>query len=399
MAEPQRTALNLFFSAGEASGDRQAAALLQVLRQLRPELQAWAIGGRHLREAGADLWLDSRAGAVMGFGAALASLPVIGPRVFGVMKRFERQRPDVAILVDWGGVNVRLARRLRRLGIPTLYYFPPRSWDRRARRDVAGIVDAIATPFPWSKHILSGDRARVQWVGHPLIDQVHPQISRTRAAAAFGLDLNKPIIALLPGSRKAEVRHCLPVMLEAGKRILAEHPGAQFVIAASEEARKMKPALQRNEMNARFLEGMDYDALQCADVAMAVSGTATLEVALLGLPMVVIYRNSAAVWLQYEISRRTTVPTRFFSLPNLVADRGIVTELMQGQARPERIAQEILSLLSDRAKREKMQEDLASVARQLGCPGATRRVAEMVLDLAAYGCREPLAGPVGVGLE
>lgn len=396
--------LRVFVSAGEVSGDRQAAALINLLRQLRPELEVRAVGGPHLAEAGAEIWLDSRGAAVMGLGAALLKAPVFLPKLLKVRKRLREQRPEVAVLVDWGGVNVRLARWLRHLGIPTLYYLPPRSWDRRARREIAFLVEAVATQFPWSKHILSGGAARVEWVGHPLVDLVQPTVSKAEAAASLGLHLKGPVVALLPGSRKAEVRHCLPVLLNAAERILRELPQAKFLIAASEETLRLKPkllsSLRARNLEAIILEGMDYNALQCADAAAAVSGTATLELALLGIPLVVIYRGSLGAWLQYRIMRRAGALPSFLSLPNLIADRPVVTELIQREATPERLAEEVISLLRDREVREKMKEDLASVCRQLGPPGAIRRTAEMLLDLSAYGrLRRPALQPTGAKME
>ena len=395
--------LKIFVSAGDVSGDRQAAALVSTLRQLRPELEVWAIGGSALAEAGAEIWLDSRWAAVMGAAAALGKAPVLIPQLLKIRKRLESQRPAVAVLVDWGGVNVRLARWLRRRAIPTLYYLPPRSWDRQARRDVAFTVDAIATQFPWSKHILSGGVARVEWVGHPLVDQVQPRLSKAEAAAALGLDWRRATVALLPGSRKAEIGHCLPVLLAAAAQIERAIPGTQFLLAASEAAQRLgdrlDKAIRARGLKVTVLQGMDYDALRCADAAAAVSGTATLELALLGVPMVILYRGSLGAWLQYEIARRTTRPLRFFGLPNLVADRAIVTELLQRQASAERIAAEIVALLSDQERNRRMKAELAAVCRQLGPPGAIRRTAEMVLDLAAYGSYAPLLQPAGAGMD
>ena len=396
---PKGGALKIFLSAGEASGDRQAAAMVAALRQLRNNLEIWAVGGSRLAAAGAEIWLDSRHAAVMGALAALAKAPALIPKLMQVKRQLQIQRPDVAVLVDWGGVNVRVARWLKELEVPTLYYLPPRAWDRRARRDVAYIVDAIATQFPWSKHILSGEKARVEWVGHPLVDLVQPQMTKREAAAKFCLDLARPIVALLPGSRKAEIQHCLPVLFEAANRIEAAFPQSQFLIPASEQTRRHRPLLadefRQAGLTAVILEDMDYDALQCAGAAAAVSGTATLELALLGIPMVVFYRVALSGWLQYEIARRTTVSIQFFALPNLVANREVVKELMQYQASPQNLADEVIGILSDERKRDRIKDDLATVCRQLGPPGATRRAAEMVLDLVAYGTPAPVLNVAG----
>jgi lipid-A-disaccharide synthase len=381
--------LRVFISAGEPSGDRQAAALVAALRRSRPDMEIRAIGGQQLAQAGAQILMDNRRGAVMGIGASLARVPLLVPQILRVAKKLKADRPDVAILVDWGGANVRLARLLRPLQIPMLYYFPPRSWDRRARPDIASLVDAIATPFPWSKHILSGRRARVEWVGHPLVDQVSTTVSKAEALQKLGLVANQPVAALLPGSRKSEIQHCLPVLIETAQKLAKQVPGIQFLISAPPEVRRLHPhleaLLETKGITARILDGMDYDALQCADVAVAVSGTVTLELALLGVPLVVIYRGSLGLWLQYEIFSHTIAPVRFFSILNLIADRQIVPELMQWQANPEQIGKEVMSLLSDKTRAAKMQDELAAACRQLGPPGAVERTAEMVLDLVAYG--------------
>lgn len=395
--------LRIFISAGEPSGDRQAAALVEALRRHHPNLQVMGVGGKALAQVGTDIWLNNHAAAVIGLVASLAKAPVLIPKLTRVLKRLAVEKPDLAILVDWGGANVRIAHALKRITIPVLYYFPPRSWDRRAHRDIATIVDAIATPFPWSKHILSGARARVEWVGHPLVDQVKPTVTPEVAAGSIGLDRNRSVVALLPGSRSAEVSHCLPVLLDAAKRIVDQYPDTQFLLPATDETRRQHPQLvedaRQQGLTLFMLHGMDYNILQCADAAAAVSGTALLELALLGIPMVVVYRGSFLTWLQYEIFRRTIMHIRFIGIPNLIADRKIVPELLQWQATPENIAHEVLSLLGDDNRRQKMKEELASACRQLGPPGATERTAEMALDLAAYGHHERFATQIGIGIE
>jgi len=355
-----------------------------------------------LEKAGADLWLDSRGAAVMGLAAALGKLPTYLPSYWKIKKRLQRETPDLAVLVDWGGVNVRLARHLKQLKVPTLYYFPPRSWDRHARRDIADLVDAIATPFPWSKHILSGASAQVEWVGHPLVEQVQPRMSKAEAAETFGLDLSRPVVALLPGSRKSEVRHCLPILLQAAQQIEQKLPGAQFLLAASETVYRRYPnaeeVLKSQGLSGVVLKGMNYDALQCAQAAAVVSGTVTLEIALLSIPMVVFYRAGWLTFLEYKIMRALQHIT-FFSIPNLIAERPIVPELAQSQAGPEPIAAELISLLTDAERAGTMREELAAICRQLGAPGAARRTADMVLDLAAYGTQANLLQPLGAGKE
>jgi lipid-A-disaccharide synthase len=380
---------DVFISAGEASGDRYGAMLAQALRRRNPEVRLRGIGAAHMRAAGVELEADSSAWSAIG----LLDGVRVGVRLIGELRRTQRaladRPPEVVVLIDFGAFNVRLARSARERGIPALYEMPPGAWSRqRSAGDLPEIVDAIATPFPWSAQRLSSGRARVELIGHPCLDYVRVTRAPEEAAAALAIDRQRPVVALVPGSRRHEIERVAPRIMAAAARIARELPRAQFLVPVAptvERARveRLARAAGGAALDLRLLEGMDYDALQLADAAIATSGTATLELACLGVPMVVVYRVPWATYLQFKIGRGVRQGVRWFALPNLLADRLIVPELAQAHFSPRRAAGEALRLLRDREAAERMRRDLAEVRALLGEPGASERVAEMAMGLVS----------------
>jgi len=299
--------------------------------------------------------------------------------------------PDVLVLIDFGAFNVPLAQFARRRAIPTLYEMPPGAWSRqRPAGNLPEIVDAIATPFEWSAKRLSVGKARVELIGHPCLDYVRATRTAEEAASALGTDRVRPVITLVPGSRRHEIERVAPRIFAAAARIAGEVPGAQFLVPVAptvdrRQIERLAASRAHRPLDLRLLEGMDYNALQLADVAIATSGTATLELACLGMPMVVVYWVPWATDLQFRLGRARREGIRWFALPNLVADRAIVPELAQARFTPERAAAEALRLLRDDEAARAMRRDLAQVRRLLGESGASERVAEMVMALARSG--------------
>jgi len=279
---------------------------------------------------------------------------------------------------------MRLARMTRDLHLPILYYFPPGSW-RRTPGSVAvrDAVDMIATPFPWSAELLSGGRAYVEWVGHPVVESARPRMSREAAAARYGVDLNRPVVAVAPGSRSQEIHYLLPTFVAAAQRLESLVRGVQFLIpiAASLQREPIAHSVARAGVNAIFLDGMDYDVLQLADVAIVCSGSVTLEFTCLGVPMVVAYRASRATTLQFRIVRGLIGGHRFAAMPNIIAGREIIQEFLGSAAQPGAIGDAAAALLWDERRRSQMRAELNAVASALGPPGASQRTAQMVLAL------------------
>lgn len=382
---------DIFISAGEASGDRYGGLLAEALRRLDPEVRLRGIGAAQMRAAGVELVADSSAWSAIGLlDAVRIALGRMGePR--RVRRALADDAPDVLVLIDFGAFNVPLARFARRRAIPTLYEMPPGAWSRRRPPgDLPGIVDAIATPFDWSAQRLAGGQAQVELIGHPCLDYVGTTRTAEQAAAALGLDRGRRVIALVPGSRRHEIERIAPRIFAAAAQIAREVPGTQFLVPVAptvdrEQVTRLAVARLGGAADLRLLDGMDYDALQLADVAIAASGTATLELACLGVPMVVVYWVPRATDLQFRLGRVRREGIRWFALPNLLADRQIVPELAQARFTPERVAAEALRLLRDDEAARAMRRDLAQVRRLLGESGASERVAEIVMALAKSG--------------
>jgi lipid-A-disaccharide synthase len=415
----------IFMVAGEASGDWVGALLAEALRRQRPGVSIAGIGGRRMAAAGVELFADSSGWGAIGVFEAASRVPRVWWALRATRRHLGKAPPDALVLIDCGAFNLPLARCARCAGIATLYYFPPGSWSRRLRSaELRELADVIATPFPWSRDLLAGGRARVEWVGHPVVEAARPTVSAEEAGRRYGLDANRPVVALAPGSRKQELRYVLPVLAGAGARLAAQvrdihgrscvkvrlsssprqrrgrrgrsllhqdnalmQETPQFIVpvAATVDRLTVEKTLARFGVRATLLAGMEYNALQLADAAAVCSGTATLEFACLGIPMVAVYRASRATTLQYRLIRGLIGRQRFAAMPNIIAQRETVRELLGSAAAPEAVAAELAALLGDEERRTMMKRDLAEVAAALGQPGASDRTAALVLELAGRG--------------
>jgi lipid-A-disaccharide synthase len=377
--------MEVFIVAGEPSGDRQGAALAKEMWRREPQAAIAGVGGPAMSDAGVSIVFDSTRWAAIGVGEALKKVPRLWLKQRALVRRLLACPPAVMVLVDFGAFNLPLARSVQGSGIPILYYFPPRSWSREpATGGLTELVDAIATPFRWSREALSGGSAQVRWVGHPLVDQVRPTMEPARARARWGLAEGERLVAVVPGSRRQELRYLLPVLAAAAAILNGQLPGLRFAVTAA-------PGVSRQGLEQRFLrvgiepivvDGVDPDLLQAAEVALATSGTATLELAILGVPMVVVYKVSPTNRVQWMILQRMRGPVRFIAMPNVIAQRAIVSELLQERARGDLVAAEARRLLEDPGAASRTRQELHAVAQELGPPGAAGRAAEMALALA-----------------
>jgi lipid-A-disaccharide synthase len=365
----------LLLSCGEPSGDLYGAELVRELRETVPGLEVAGLGGDRLQAEGAHLLAHVRDLAVVGLLEVVSHLRFFR-RVFqAVLGEAEARRPDVAVLVDYPDFNLRLAKALKRRGIPVVYYVSPQVWAWRKGR-VKGIRESVARMlviFPFEEQLYREARVPVTFVGHPLVDLVSLPRDRHAFRSRHGLAAEQPLIAILPGSRRKEIAHNLPALLGAIDVMRASRPELQFVLAA---APHLDPAQLRSAVGDRpvtLVVNETHDALGACTVALVASGTATVEAALLGAPMVVVYRLSA---LTYALGRRF-VRVPHFAMVNLIAGRGIVPEVIQSDFTPERVAAEALRLLEG-AARDTMLSDLAEVREKLGTEGGSRRAAEAV---------------------
>ena len=364
--------MNLLISAGEASGDLHAARLLAAMRRARPDLEAFGMGGARLEAAGLDRVVSSEELSVVGVSEVFAKLPPLRRALARLAAEARRRRPDAAVLVDFPDFHGLLARRLRRAGTPLVYYIPPQVWAwRRGRaRRIARRARRIVTLFPFEAELFRRFGGDAVCAGHPIVDDV-----REGLAAPSPLP-PKPRrrLALLPGSRDAEVARHWPAMAEAAARLAARH-GLDAIAARAPHLRESLFA-GAAERGIRVVSGGVPHLLASADLAFVASGTATLEAALCGAPTVVVYRTSGLTWA----IARALVRLRWISLVNIVAGEEVVPELLQARASARELEREGDAILSSPERAAAMRAALARVAAALGPPGASERAAEQVLS-------------------
>jgi lipid-A-disaccharide synthase len=374
--------MRLLLSCGEPSGDLYAGELVRELRLRQPDLEVFGLGGDRMASQGAELLAHVRDLAVVGLLEVVAHLRSLR-RVFDrVLSEVELRRPDVAVLVDYPDFNLRLARQLRQRGVPVVYYVSPQVWAwRRGRLDsIRKTVDHMLVIFPFEEALYREADVPVTFVGHPLVDLVRAPANTAAFLESLGLDPKRPVVALLPGSRPKEIGHNLPPVLGAVERLAAQRPDLQFPLALAPALDPVAVANAVGSLPVRVVANQTQGVLASCTVAVVASGTATVEAALLGAPMVVVYRLAP---LTYLLGRRL-VKVPHFAMANLIAGERVVPEVIQRELTPERVAAEVRALLDDPGRRQRMREGLAEVRRRLGKPGASARAAEAVLDVATH---------------
>jgi lipid-A-disaccharide synthase len=368
--------------AGEASGDMHAADVVAALRTLVPGVEVRGVGGARLRAAGMETLIDTASVATMGLMEARERLGAV-LRAYRLMRRLlQTEAPDLLLLVDFAEFNVALAGVAHRCGVPVLYYISPQVWAwRRGRvRKIARRVDRLAVVFPFEAPLYAGTATRAEFVGHPLLDRVAPTRPRAETLARHGLDPTKRLVALLPGSRRKEIRLILPVMAEAAER-LAARGDTQCVLALADtlSPADVAASMRGRQLSATVVEGDTYDLVHASELVLVASGTATLETALLERPMVIVYRVAP---LTYALARRL-ISVPFIGMPNLIAGRAIVPELVQDDATGARLTAEAGRFLDDPGLRATTTAALAGLRRQLGGGGAARKVAAIAAEMLA----------------
>ncbi|HXU37553.1 MAG TPA: lipid-A-disaccharide synthase [Blastocatellia bacterium] len=414
--------------AGEASGDKHGASLARALKRLYPEIRfdLFGSGGEEMRAAGVETLVDAREVAIIGVPEIARALGKLYRAYRTLIKAARSRRPSAIVLIDWPDFNMRLAKKLHRAGFKIVYYVSPQVWAWRKyrvkalRRD----VDRMLVILPFEEAFYERAGIAVEYVGHPLAEAVRATLSRDEFCHHHGLDPARPIFALLPGSRQKEIHYHLPLMLDAAKRLRIEelriadcglrnqeparaqlNPQSaihnpqffdpQFIIplastvrreeveaitGQAREGRAKQASGDAAEIDVAIVEGDTYNALCYSEIAVVASGTATVEAALAGTPMVIIYRGSEINWRLI----RPLIHLDTFGMVNLIAGRRIVPELIQHDANGERIASEIQSIVSDPARLSRMREDLGAVRQVLTARegSAAERAARSVIEIA-----------------
>ena len=399
LADPNtRRAGKIFISGGEISGDRQAAFLARHIRTENPDVYLYGCGGDQMRAAGVDVRFETARLGYIGLQEATRFLRPIREARHAICELLKKDRPDLVVLVDGEHFNPSLASFLHRERIPFIYYFVPQVWfwGRWRTQGIARRAQLVIPAFEAELEIFRREGARVQWLGHPLLDIVRPDPDPEARLTELGINPKRPMIALLPGSRMQEVENFAPVLLAAARQLRQSRPELQFVLPLA--APHLRTPLEKQVAEAGLNDSVTlidrhvYTCLSRCQVVLLSSGTATLETALLGVPMVVFYRLKP---LTFFIARRM-VESRFIAMPNILLKEAIVPELIQHHFTAERLVAEASRILSDAGHASAMRRQLARIPALLGRPGVLERAARTVLREAGLASAPVSAEPIGV---
>lgn len=371
----------ILISAGEASGDIHAAAVTAAIKKIDSDTEVFGMGGDALRAAGGEVLWDIKDHGVMGFVEVIRKLPDLFRLRADFARIMDERRPDCLVIVDYPGFNMKLAKLAHDKGIPVVSYIAPSAWawNKGRAKNVAKLVNKVACIFPFEYDVYKEAGAPVEFVGHPLLDIVHPSMTSSEAEAWIGKQPDKKLILLMPGSRLMEIEKMLPTLLLGAKELKKKFPDVQFVMprAGTIPLSMLEEKIAVSGLDVKITEGNNYDLFSVADLALATSGTVTLEAALCGLGSVIVYKTSA---LNAFIARLViNIPN--IGLPNIVAGKTIMPELLQEDFTPEKLAAAAVALLQPERQKQ-LKEDLLYMKQRLGEPGAVKRVAELILKIA-----------------
>ncbi len=375
-------------SAGETSGDINGAALARELKKIIPGVSLAGAGGFAMKEAGVDLRVFTEGLSTIGVAEALKVLPKT-LRLYHKMRRLlSEETPDLFVPIDAGAFNVRLARLAKEKGAKVIYYFPPSSWRKHLKNPamLAPVVDHVITPFPWSRDILRSGGIDARFLGHPLLDTAVPTLTKSEFKRKYGFDESKKLVGILPGSRGHEIKCHTTEMLKAAEIVNREVP-AEFVVCLGPkgtlaETEVAKFTKTHPYLAVKCVRGETYNAMAASDYLFACSGTATLEAAIIGTPMVIVYGGTAVMLIERVFRPRAV--ERFIGMPNIIAEKEICPELLGKDVTAENMAECCLRLFRNKDGYEETKEALRGVRGVLGEPGAVRQSAEIIAELGGF---------------
>lgn len=367
--------------AGEKSGDIHGANLVNEIKKLSSDITFDGVGGDRLAEAGVKLMYNMTDLAVLGASEIIRKFSQFYAILKDIVSTLKKEHFDAVILIDFPGFNLRLAERIRKLGIPIIYYISPQVWAWRKKRVnlITELVDKMIVILPFEKKCYQNVNIDVDFVGHPLLDSIKVSHTKEELKKEFNIKGNIPLIGLLPGSRENEISRILPVMMESAALITKSIPEARFIIPAATPMlkKKIKDITYQYPIKPLVCQDYSHEIMKAADLVLVASGSATLETAFFTTPMIIIYKVSFLTW----ILAKMLVKIPHIGLVNIVAGSEIAPEFIQHNAKTDVIAKNAVVLLTDKAQREKVKKELGLVKEKLGSPGASTRAAKIVLEM------------------
>ena len=380
--------MKIMFSAGEASGDTHAASVAKALKTQYPDVEMLGMGGAKMEAEGVKIVYNIDQLGIIGIIEIVKALPKFFALRDHLKAVMMEEKPDVLVCVDYPGFNMRLMKVAKALGIPVVYYIAPTIWiwHNSRGKEIAEYVDRVASIFPMEAEAYKKWNAPVTFVGNPLLDIVKPTMTKEEAMEHFGASKEAYRILLMPGSRAQEVASLLDVILLAAKEVEQEgilpegRTSFQFFLPRAHTIPRevLEEAVSKHGVDVKITEEHTYDVMQICDAAVAASGTATLETALMGLPTILLYRVAPFTYYFAKV----LVGIKTVGLPNIIMGRNVIPEVLQHEVTPDRVKQELIKLMTDRAYESKMRQDLQEVKHKLGEPGAVERVAKLVAEVA-----------------
>ena len=372
----------IMISAGEASGDMHAANFVKALHTIDSSIDVYGMGSEQLRDAGANVLIDCSDIAVVGLVEVIANYRKIVSALNILKESLRNDPPDLLILVDYQEFNFKLAETAKQLGIKVLFYIGPQVWAWRQHRvhKIGKRIDMMAVILPFEEKFYEGANVPVRFVGNPLVDEAKPDRDKQSCLNDYQLSDSHQIVGLFPGSRRSEIKRVLPIQLKAAEKLLERQADLQFVLPVASTLSKeafSECLTEYSHLNVKLVKDLSYNVMQCCDAIITASGTATLEIALMGIPNCITYRIAP---LSYAILKYM-VKIDNIGLVNIVAEKEIVKEFIQNQAQPQLIADEIHKILSDETYRNNMTNELDKVRDKLGKTGGAMNVAELALEM------------------
>lgn len=373
--------IKIMLSAGEVSGDLHGSALADELKKINNRVYLFGMGGEKMRSAGVDIKIDITSRGTVGIAEIIRHIPYLLSAFLKMRSILKKEKPDLLVLIDYQGFNMLLASAAKKIGIKTAYYIPPQEWlwgTKKGVINVANTIGRIISIFEDEARIYKNAGGNVTYVGNPNLDTAKPTMNKDSFCKLLGLNPKFPIFGLFPGSRIQEIEFLLKIVLDASRIIKAKVPNAQFVLSLSSEHFRsdIKKLVAKSGLDIPIIHGHNHNILNSSNISIAASGTTTMEAVILDAPVVTFYKVSQLSYFIGKYILRIGLP--FYAMPNILANKEVIPELIQSNLTPENISCSVLRLLTDKNEMAKMKEGFRAIRARMGAPGAVKRAAETI---------------------